>query len=195
MIHKKNEIAVLCLMFLISFGCTQQAQFSIVNSILGATTTYRLSYYATNDVTSATSFTVNFNQSYLTVPDGPNNCTIKISNVTAPTPVCTCNNLVCTFKPNIQSQSSQAVEISIGSVTNPYFIYMQNVSIGIYFSPNITLNFPVVISSDSYQSMPIIVNSVSQSDYGVGSSPVTYGFNFSLSYISKNMQMIVSIPS
>jgi hypothetical protein len=43
--------------------------------------------------------------------------------------------------------------------------------------------------------MSVTVNRVTQSDYGVGYTPVTYELNFSLSYISKNMQMQVTIPN
>lgn len=42
--------------------------------------------------------------------------------------------------------------------------------------------------------MSMSINSLKQSDYGVGYTPVSYIFNISLPYISKNMQMQVTIP-
>ena len=44
----------------------------------------------------------------------------------------------------------------------------------------------VTISSSVYQPMPVILNSVNQSDYGVGSQDVTYTFNISFSYIPRD---------
>ena len=42
--------------------------------------------------------------------------------------------------------------------------------------------------------MDIIINSFEQTDYGVGSTPVTYIFNISLHYISENFQLQIQIP-
>jgi len=43
--------------------------------------------------------------------------------------------------------------------------------------------------------MPVIVNSVFQSDYGVGSQDVTYIFNVSFSYIPKDPEISIEIPA
>ncbi len=42
------------------------------------------------------------------------------------------------------------------------------------------------MSSSAYTVMPIIVNSITQSNYGVGSQDVTYWLNLSFSYVPKN---------
>lgn len=43
--------------------------------------------------------------------------------------------------------------------------------------------------------MPVIVNSVTQSDYGVGTNNVTYTFNVSFTYIPPNPEITILIPS
>lgn len=53
----------------------------------------------------------------------------------------------------------------------------------------------MTISSNNYKAMPIILNSITQSDYGVGDTPVTFTFNCSVHYIVKNMKLQVTIPS
>lgn len=71
----------------------------------------------------------------------------------------------------------------------------QNVAVFIYFTSSISYNYSTNISSNTYVPMPMTVNKLTQSDYGVGYTPVSYTFNISLSYISKNMQMQVMLPS
>ncbi len=39
--------------------------------------------------------------------------------------------------------------------------------------------------------MPVIINSVNQSDYGVGSYGVTYTFNISFTYIPPNPEITI----
>jgi hypothetical protein len=72
---------------------------------------------------------------------------------------------------------------------------IQNLNVTINFTSTTSTTYPVVIPAESYQPMPVTVNSIWQSDYGVGSISVTYELNFSLSYFSKNMQMQVAIPN
>ena len=39
--------------------------------------------------------------------------------------------------------------------------------------------------------MPVVVNSVTQSDYGVGSEQVQYQFNVSFSYVPKDPEISI----
>lgn len=57
------------ILLLVTLACGQIApQFDMVNKTLGATTSYKLSYYSSNAFNSATTITVAFNQSYVKVP-------------------------------------------------------------------------------------------------------------------------------
>lgn len=80
------------------------------------------------------------------------------------------------------------------NLVNPFFIYNQTIPVNIYFSNSANLTFSSVISAINYQPMSVTINKITQSDYGVGYTPVSYTFNLSLPYISKNMQMQLSIP-
>lgn len=96
---------------LISLSYSQLApQVSVTNNILGSITSYKLSYYSSNNLTSSTTFTVNFNQSYLRVNDGVNNCTIRIGGVAVLSPACNCTNRICSFRPMVTSDP-KTVEI------------------------------------------------------------------------------------
>lgn len=93
------DLAIL-LVLLAAFVFTQPPQFGVTNNSLAAVTSYKMSYYSTSNLTNSTTFTVNFNQSFLRIPDGNNNCTVKIGSITAQAPQCACSNRLCTFKPN-----------------------------------------------------------------------------------------------
>jgi uncharacterized iron-regulated protein len=70
----KTKMLILSLIFLASLAMSQAPQFLINSKTLGATATYNLSYITSNNLNSATTFTVNFNQSYIKIPNGTNNC-------------------------------------------------------------------------------------------------------------------------
>jgi hypothetical protein len=184
------------LLVLVVVLCNSQLapQFSVSNPVLSSVTSYKLNYYSSNSLTTSTSFNVNFNQSYLRIPDGINNCTIKIGSIIAPSPICNCTSRACTFRPMMTSDP-RTVEIEIQNITNPTFIFQQVLNVMVYFTASVSFTFSVIIPPNTYQTMPININSIKQSDYGVGYTPVSYAFNISLSYISKNMQMLVTIPS
>ena len=88
----------------------------------------------------------------------------------------------------------RSVEIEIQNVTNPMFIYQQVLNVMVYFTASVSFSFSIIIPANTYQTMSMNVNSIKQSDYGVGYTPVSYTFNISLLYISKNMQMQITIP-
>lgn len=191
----KTKILIVSLILLVSLSISQAPpQFSIANPVLGSTTTYKLSYISSINLNSATTFTVDFSLSFIRIPNGTNNCLIIVNGLTLSSPNCSCLSLVCTFKPNHSSGPNAVMEITIGNVNNPYFAYNQATNVHIYYSLSANYNFSVIILSSNYQPMPMIVNHVKQTDYGVGFTPATYEFNISLSYISKDMQMQVVIP-
>lgn len=189
-----RPMILLILIVLVSWSSCQLApQFSVSNPILGSITSYKMSYYSSNNLTTSTTFNVNLNQSNLRIADGPNNCTIRIGSTTAVSPICSCTNRICTFRPMTVSDP-KPVEIEISNITNPMFIFQQVISVMVYFSPTVSYNYNVIIPPNNYQTMTMHINSIKQSDYGVGYTPVSYSFNISLLYISRNMQMQITIP-
>jgi hypothetical protein len=97
-----TNILIVFLLFTLTY-CQIAPQFSVTNPILGTVTSYRLSYYSSNNLTNSTTFGVSFNQSNLQIPDGINNCTIRISGNVVPSPSCNCVNKICTFRPMVVS--------------------------------------------------------------------------------------------
>jgi hypothetical protein len=185
---------LLALLFLTTISKCQSAPlFTVVNATLGASTTYKIQFNSFNAYTTATTFTIVFNQSYIRPIDGNNNCLVTIGSTPAPVPQCNCTNRVCTVKPMV-IQPAQPIYIELNHVNNPLFVFPQNVTVNIYFTPTLSNNYTVVIPSTQYSPMPIIINNLTQSDYGVGYTPVTYTLNVSLFYISKNTQLQVVIP-
>lgn len=182
---------IVCLELIV---CQMPPQLSVSNPTLGLVTTYKLNYYPQNNLTTSTTFTVNFSQSSLKVPDGINNCTIRLAGVNTLAPYCQCSNRVCTFKP-MTASAPQVVDIEIQNVTNPFYLSQQNLTVFIYFTSTVSFNYSLGIPSNTYTPMPMTINKLTQSDYGVGNTPVSYTFNISLMYISKNMQMQILIPS
>lgn len=74
-------------------------------------------------------------------------------------------------------------------------MFNQVIPVNIFFSNSANYSFPAVnIPGSTYHPMSMTINKITQSDYGVGYTPVTYEFNISLPYISKNMQMQLTIP-
>jgi hypothetical protein len=104
-------VALLIALVLIDLGLAQLApQFAISNPVLGINTSYRMSFYSTNNLTTSTQFTVNFNQSNIRVVDGVNACNIRIGGVLVSAPQCSCINRVCTFRP-MSASDPRTVEI------------------------------------------------------------------------------------
>lgn len=139
--------------------CQIAPQFAIINPVLASNTSYKMSYYSPNNLTTATVFTVNFNQSNLKVLDGANNCTIKVGGTAVLTPQCACLNRVCTFKPMMAS-TPMTVEIEMSNVTNPMFLHQQIVAVLVFFNSSSQFNYNVVIPSSNYQPMSMVVNRI-----------------------------------
>ena len=171
-----------------------------VNATLGASTPYILNYFSSKQIKSTTKFTVDFSSSNIDVTPGNIACEIKLNNVAVPSPICNCSKSAgvkkCDMMANQSATYNTKVEINFGGLTNPFYLSTEYLPVSIYFSPSIqSESYTVTVLNMFYQPMPITVNSFSQSEYGVGSTPVSYTFNLSLHYISENFQMQIQIPS
>lgn len=163
-----------------------------INSMVRETTGYRITYYSFKTLSGASSyFRVDFSQSKIQVPEGTlSGCEIMYNNVLVNSPTCTCENKICTFKPNHTASMNTKVEISFEGAVNPSYLSNQNLPISIYFSPMVTPeNYNVVIPFTAFTPMQIIKNSLNQTDWSVGTFPTTYQINVTLPYVSKNPQL------
>lgn len=68
----------------------------------------------------------------------------------------------------------------MGNLTNPSYVTDQTVTITVAINSSNMANVNSTISSLIYAPNSIIVNGFTQSNYGVGSTNVTYTFNISL---------------
>ena len=172
-------------------------QIAPVDPTLRADTSYTINYYSfKNLVGTSTYFKVDFSASKIQVPQGElTSCKIKFNSVAVSNPLCSCDAGVCTFKPRKSAQYNTKVEIELPGAKNPSYLSSQTLPVFINFSPSITSeSHTVTIPYSAYIPMSIQVNSLTQSDYGVGKIPVTYAMNVSLSYISADPQLQIVIP-
>ena len=97
-----------------------------------------------------------------------------------------CLNKICVLKLGASFNSGINIIINFGVFRNPKYTASQKVGIFIYFSTSLNETQSISVSSSVYIPMPVLVNSVNQSDYGVGSEQVQYQFNISFSYLPKD---------
>ncbi len=192
----KKQIPLLLIVFLVAVHSnipTIQPE----NATLYQSSNYVLNYYSVKNFTSLSYFDIDFSASDITVPNSnaTNNCLVSIGDRNATLPTCSCTSSICRIKPNMITNTSANVVLTFGPLVNPPYFYQQKVNAFISFFPSNNETSNVVISSSIYQSMPIILNSFKQSDYGVGSNNVEYDFNLSFSYYPKNPQIQITIPS
>lgn len=98
-ILQKYTTTVLFLLLIALVSPQIAPQFDVINKTLGATTSYKMSYYSNQTFNTSTTITVAFGQSYIKIPDGTNNCTIRVNGALASLPFCNCTNRTCLFKP------------------------------------------------------------------------------------------------
>jgi hypothetical protein len=85
--------------------------------------------------------------------------------------------------------------MSFGQFRNPRFTAAQRIVVMIYFGVNSNETQTVSISASAYLPMPVTVNSITQSDFGVGSQDVTYTMNVSFGYIPRDPEISIEIPA
>lgn len=78
---------------------------------------------------------------------------------------------------------------------NPTFISNQVIYITVQINATrYSYRMTTTIAMQLYSALPLIINSVTQSDYSVGAVNVSYAFNFSLPYIPNNPQIQLLLP-
>jgi hypothetical protein len=155
-----------------------------------------MSFLPLRELEATSLFRMDFSQTWITVPEGNITATAQVNSIYVDSSKISafCASKVCTVKVGAVPSFSN-LKITFGQLTNPRYTANQTISTLIYFAPNINSTHSVIVSSTNYQPMPIIVNSLSQSDQGVGTNDVTYVFNVSFSYVPKNPEINIEIPS
>jgi hypothetical protein len=161
---------------------------SLENNVLNANTNYIMSYFNFRPIQTSSFFQIDFSQSDIAVTDGPLNVTATFNNTAINRSViqANCTNRVCVIRPGTSLAENNNIIMSFGQFRNPRFTAAQRIVVMIYFGVNSNETQSVSISASAYLPMPVTVNSITQSDFGVGSQDVTYTMNLSFAYIPRD---------
>ena len=162
---------------------------------LFTTSQYTLSYYTVFPLPANAHFLLDFSQTYIQIPDAVMNTTATIQNqpVTGSTAVCAA--MKCTLKLNNAMVAFNTLTINFGLLTNPYFLHKQTISTQVVFNGSYTEHLFWDILASTYTPLSMTLNSMSQSNYGVGNTNVTYTFNLSIPMTPTNPQLSFTVPS
>lgn len=189
---------VLLIMAVISIALSQATgslQVTPNAPVLFASSNYTVNYYTIYALPASASFQLNFSQTYITIP----NATLNISAIVQTVPVSgatgSCASNVCTLKLNNPVPASSTMSFTMGMFQNPYFLMNQTISAKVTFNASYSENLTWTIAQSYYTPMAITLNSISQSNYGVGNPNVIYTFNLSLPMTPPNPQLTLTFPS
>jgi hypothetical protein len=187
--------AVLLLVLLgVAWGQTGSIQLTPNTPTLWAQSAYLVSYYTFYNMPSSSTFALNFSATYITLPTGALNVTAVVNGTTVAGATASCSGTVCTLKLNKAVVASTNIKFTIGTLVNPYFLRAQPVTANVTFNASYTEYPTWTIPADQYSPMPITANSLTQSDYGVGNTGVSYLFNFSVPMSPSTVQLSLTIP-
>lgn len=159
------------------------------NPLLNGQANYILNYFVSKQLlTNSSYFQVNFSQADIVVPNAKLNVTVTANGniISSGNTSVSCSTGVCTIKLGTTINNNTNLAINFGLMRNPKYTASQKISVLIYYSNTINETQGISVSSTVYLPMPVIINSISQSDFGVGSLNVSYTFNLSFSYIPSN---------
>ena len=131
---------------------------------------------------------------YITTPEGALTTSATIAGQTVTGATGSCANSKCTLMLNNAASANTNIQITIGQLRNPYFLMQQNITTQVTFNSSYQENSAWSIVSSLYTPMAITANSLTQSNYGVGNTGVTYAFNFSLPMTPANPRLMLTIP-
>lgn len=187
----------LLLVVLIATAASQMGSLQVIplTSTLSSSANYQVSYYTVHALPSSAYFLMDLSQTYISVPNSTLNVTATVQNSPVSGATATCSASKCTLKLNNAVTAFKNLTITIGSLTNPYFLRSQQTSALVYFNASYSESLSWNIDSSYYSPLSIVVNSMTQSNYGVGNTNVTYTFNLTLPMTPENPQLAVTFPS
>ena len=83
---------------------------------------------------SNTTLIINFNNTYIGIPNSPINITSLTTALPLPAATANCLNLICTIRLNRIIPANTNIKFSLGNLTNPYFIQRQSISTSVVFN-------------------------------------------------------------
>lgn len=110
--------------------------------------------------------------------------------------MCSCSNSVCTVTPGTSFSVNYLLLIQFGNFLNPPNVNNQPIAITVNINSTHYSEVNATISSQLYLSNSLTINSFVQSDFSVGTTNVTYAFNFSVGdYVPQDPVLQILLPS
>ena len=191
---KWTLLALLCLLPTLQ-AQTGSIQITPNTPTLFSDSTYLVSYYTFHPLPSNATFLLDFTNTYITIPNGTLTVSGKVAGIDVSGANGSCSNNQCSLMLNNAASANTNIQLTIGTLRNPYFRMQQNITTTVTFNQSYTEHSAWSIVATLYTPMPITSNGMEQSNYGVGNTGVTYRFNFSLPMTPANPQLMLTIPS
>ena len=191
----QRVLVILAVLVLALGQATGSLQVTPSAPVLFAFSNYTVSYYTIYAMPSSASFKLDFSQTYILVPNATLNLTASVSSSVVSGATGSCLSNVCTLKLNNAVPIYSNMSFTIGLLQNPYFLMNQTISTKVTFNSSYSENLTWTIAQSYYTPMAITLNSISQSNYGVGNPNVNYTFNLSLPMTPANPQLTLTIPA
>ena len=144
-----------------------------VTSTLSTNSDYRVTYYTVRTLPASATFLLDFTSTYITVPDSALNASATVQNVAVTGATASCSSNKCLLNLNNEVSIYNNLTITIGSLLNPYFLNAQTINTKVTFNSSYSEDLTWNIDDSHYTPMEITLNSMNQSNYGVG-NPVSY---------------------
>ena len=187
--------AILLLLIALVYAQQGSLQVTPLNPVLFSLSNYRINYYTVRQLPSTATFLLDFTNTYIVVPNAVLNITGSVGNTPVSNASGTCSSNRCTLRLNNAVLANGNLTFIIDSLQNPYFTMNQTLTTLITFNSTYSENLAWTILASSYTPMAITLNSMSQSNYGVGNRDVTYTFNLSLPMTPANPQLTITFPT
>lgn len=196
MSHQATIKLVLLVLAFAALAVAQTGSLQVLpsNGTLFAQSNYQVTYYTVRNLPATGTFLVDFTNTYITVPNATLNVSATVGSIAVNGATGNCSNQYCTLRLNSAVAAFNNIYFSIGLLTNPYFSMNQTITTQVTFNSSYQESLSWTISASYYTPQPIVLNSMSQSNYGVGNTGVTYTFNLTLPMTSSNPQLAVGFP-
>jgi len=187
----------LLLMVMTSVVVGQQGSLQVtpLTSTLYTQSQYTLSYYTVKPLPASAVFELDFTSTYIGVPNATLNTSATVQNSPVSGATAVCASMKCTLKLNNAVSIFSNLTIVFGQLKNPYFLLTQPISTKVTFNTSYSEYLSWTIPTSRYTPLSIVSNSMSQSNYGVGNTDVTYTFNLTVPMTPSNPQLSVTVPS
>lgn len=189
------KLVIVFLLVWLAWTQTGSLQIQPVISTLSSSSDYNLTYYTFHNMPASATFLLDFTNTYISVPTASLNTTATVTGTSITSSTANCSSNKCTLKLNAAVNAYQTVIIQFGALKNPYFMLNQTISATVTFNASYIESLSSTVPASQYTPLPLTLNSMTQSNYGVGNTEVTYTFNLTLPMTPDNPQLAVTLPS